>query len=383
MQKVNASVQAMLDKSLASVNGTGEEEQNSCAHPYKNMGVHESYFNPPTVAEFMATKDAAMEWVWKDFLAAGGLAILAGKPKEGKTTFTYELALSIARGMMFLGRPTVKVPVLILALEEHSRDVRLRFQTLDAASLENVYVHASPMTLSSGSLKELSTVIVERGIKLLVIDTLAAFWRVEDENDAAAITKAIKPLLNLARSTGACVLLIHHARKSEGSYGDEIRGSGALFALADIAMIMKRHEVETQRKLVSISRYSETPKELILDLTDDGYIALGDPSSVSKAARLHKVKDALTEEWAEVGTIVERSGLKLRAVHRLLAILADSGEAIREGTGKKGSPYRYRNNIHAAPLTYKGAQIESTWNGSDSCSPTSPCTNEKEIVDAT
>ncbi len=93
-----------------------------------------------------------------------------------------------------------------------------------------------------------------------------------DENDAAEVTQAMKPLLALARDTGACVLLIHHARKSEGSYGDEIRGSGALFAAVDIAMILKRHEVQTQRVLHAISRYPETPAEIVLELRETGYV---------------------------------------------------------------------------------------------------------------
>lgn len=57
----------------------------------------------------------------------------------------------------------------------------------------------------------------------MLVDTLGTFWRVEDENDAAGVTKAMKPFLALARKTGACVLLIHHARKAEGVFGSEIR----------------------------------------------------------------------------------------------------------------------------------------------------------------
>ena len=108
---------------------------------------------------------------------------------------------------------------------------------------------------------------------MVIIDTLATFWKVKDENDAGAMTQAVIPLLNLARESGACVLLIHHSRKSEGAYGDEIRGSSALFALVDIAVIMKQHEVETQRKLIAMSRYPETPSELLVELRETGYVS--------------------------------------------------------------------------------------------------------------
>jgi hypothetical protein len=242
--------------------------------------------------------------------------------------------------------------------------------------MENLYIHAGPLTLSPQCLTQLSAFTMERSIKLIVIDTLAAFWRVEDENNAGGMTKAIKPLLNLARMSGACILLIHHNRKSEGSHGDEIRGSGALFALADIAMVMKRHEMDIQRKLVALSRYFEIPKELILDLTDEGYIALGDPSVVTRAARLQKVKELLTDEWQETQTIADRSELKVRAAHRLLASLTDSGEVVREGTGKKGCPYRYKKIMHAPSPSCKGAQKESTANCPDSSTCRSAHTEE-------
>src|SRR5262249_23699618 len=158
-------------------------------------------------------------------------------------------------------------------------------------------------------------------VKLILVDTLAAFWRIENENDAAEMTKVIKPLLQLAQESGACVLLNHHARKSEGSYGDEIRGSGALFAAVDVALVMKRHEVHTQRLLQAQSRYPETPSELVVELREHGYEALGDPVSVGKATRLSKLTATLSEQWEQAEMIVKRAGLSTREGYRLLNIL--------------------------------------------------------------
>ena len=122
---------------------------------------------------------------------------------------------------------------------------------------------------------------------------------VGSENDAGAMTKAVKPLLDLARESDACVLLIHHSRKSDGAYGDEIRGSTALFGLADVAVVMKRHEVENQRKLCAMSRYPETPTELVVELREDKYVSLGDPKDLDKKARYQKMKEALSDSPEE------------------------------------------------------------------------------------
>jgi AAA domain-containing protein len=212
-------------------------------------------------------------------------------------------------------------------------------------------------------------------VKLILVDTLSAFWRIENENDAAEMTKVMKPLLQLARESGACVLLNHHARKSEGSYGDEIRGSGALFALVDVAIMMKRYEVQTQRLLQFQSRYPETPSELVVELRESGYVALGDPASVSKTARLAKLTATLSDQWEETEVIAKRATLSQRECYRLLNLLVGEGKALRDGKGKKGSPYRFKQNaIHAGGQSI-GHESKSTKIDSIHATPPSPCTN--------
>lgn len=344
----------------------------------KNDPPHESYFHPVAASVLLAEPPEEIEWILDEYLPAGGLVLLAGKPKEGKTTLSYELAVSVAQGSTFLGRQTRKGAVLILALEEHARDVRMRLHHLGASSLDGVFVHTGPLEPTATVLDDVMSFAKKRGVTLILADTLSAFWKIRDENDAAEMTKVVKPLLQLARESGACVVLIHHARKSEGSYGDEIRGSGALFAAVDVALIMKRHEVQTQRLLQAQSRYSETPSELVLELRESGYVALGDPASVGKAARLAKLTESLPDQWEEADAIAKRAGLSQRDGYRLLTILVEEGKALRDGKGKKGSPYRFtKNAIHAPPQPYRH---ESNFAKADSinAAPPSPCTNSSE-----
>ena len=335
------------------------EEQNSI-HAYSPHPPHESHFHPIAAPELLAEPPEEVDWVLDEYLPAGGLALLAGKPKEGKTTLSYELAVSVAQGSTFLGRQTRKGAVLILALEEHGRDVNLRLRHLGASALDGLFVHAGPLHPSPTVLADITSFAQSHGVVLIVLDTLSAFWRIENENDAAEMTRVVKPLLQLARDSGSCVLLIHHARKSEGSHGDEIRGSGALFAVVDVALIMKRHEIQTQRLLQAQSRYPETPSELILELRESGYVALGDPCSVNKATRLAKLTASLSDQWEEPDTIAKRAGVSKREGHRLLKLLFVEKKALRDGKGVRGSPYRFkRNSIHATPLSL-GHESNST-----------------------
>ncbi|MEO7863583.1 MAG: AAA family ATPase [Nitrospirales bacterium] len=316
---------------------------------YRPGPLHESNFKPVQASELLAEVPEPTEWILEDYLATGSLGLIAGKPKEGKTTLIYEAAVKVAQGLPFLGRPTRKGGVLILAVEEHRRDVKLRLQNLGAEGLDGLYVHVGALAPTANFFAELLTFIRDHTIRLVIVDTLAAFWSVENENDASEMTRAVKPLLQLARESEACVLLIHHARKSEGSHGDEIRGSGALFGLVDVALIMKRHAIENQRLLQAQSRYPETPSELILELRESGYVALGDPASVGKAAKKQQLTQALSNEGAHAESITKSAGLTRRVGYRLLDLLVEEGIALREGLGKKSDPYRFKKNSICAP----------------------------------
>jgi hypothetical protein len=281
------------------------------------------------------------EWVLEDLLPAGALACLAAKPKVGKTTIAYEFAVAVAQGRPFLGRVTKQGGVLLLALEEHRRDVKRRLRDLGGEGLDTIHVHSGPLDDTPDTLHALAAYIKQHAIILVLFDTLNSFWSVTEENDAGAVTAAIKPVLQLARDTGAAVLLIHHVRKSEGEFGDEIRGSGALFSLLDVALILKRHEVEIQRKLTVISRYAEAPPELLLELREAGYVCLGDPAAVGKVARLTKLAEALTDTPMEVKGLSAKAGLPVRATHTLLDLLVQQGRAVRTGAGKRGNPFLF------------------------------------------
>jgi hypothetical protein len=280
-------------------------------------------------------------WVWEEFLAAGSLGALVAKPKIGKSTTAYELAIKVAQGLPYLGRATGRGAVLLLALEEHRREIKQRLRDLGAAEFDNVHLHIGPLLDTPTTFHEIHGYIRQHGIVLVVVDTLNSFWSVKEENDAVAVTAAVKPLLTLARESGAAVLLLHHARKSEGEFGDEIRGSSALFSLLDVALILKRHEIDTQRKLTAVSRYPDTPRELIIELREHGHESLGDPAAVGKAAKAARVQAALTDSPAPAKEIASRAGVRSGAAYAILNRLVDQGLAHRTGTGRRADPFLY------------------------------------------
>ena len=63
-------------------------------------------FHPVTAADLLAQKPEPIVWVWEHFLPEGALNLLVAYMKVGKSTFTYAIAVAVARGAPFLDFPT-------------------------------------------------------------------------------------------------------------------------------------------------------------------------------------------------------------------------------------------------------------------------------------
>jgi KaiC/GvpD/RAD55 family RecA-like ATPase len=305
----------------------------------KDIVVEERQFHPVS-ASLLIDQDLEedIEWVFEGYLPVGGLVILAAKPKVGKTTLAYQLAVKVAKGEAFLERPTMKGSVLILALEEHPRDVKLRLKEL-GGNMETIHVHTGGLEPNPANMLAIEKFVSEHSVKLVLVDTIAMFWQLEDESNASALIKAVKPLLRLARRTGACVLLIHHFRKSQGADGDDIRGSGALFAAVDVAIRVYQNGT-TERSLVAVGRYADTPRELTVELKDGEY-SLVDAERRTAEGERERLIGSLTSEPQTIEVVAKTAGVALTRAYRHMKVIRGTGQTQVHGQGVKGDPYLY------------------------------------------
>ncbi len=233
----------------------------------------------------------------------------------------------------------------MLAVEEHHQEVRDRLKLYGAIPEEDpIHVHLWRLMSGNATIEAVKAYIQAHGIKLMVLDTLSRYWNIRDENDNAEIIRKCSPFLDLARETNCCVLLAHHDNKAGGEDGRSIRGGGALFGLVDQALMLTKRQggTDTQRVLKTLGRYSETPKELIIDLQGNDYLNLGSTDDFNPAAYQNTILTALGETPKRVDELVTATGLSEKIVRKTLAELGESVEI--SGTGKKGDPYRYRQN---------------------------------------
>ncbi len=86
--------------------------------------------------------------------------------------------------------------------------------------------------------------IVEKGLKLLFIDTLVSFMT-GDESSQKEMSPIMQRFVKLANETKCAIIINHHLRKGNGKQGDdldEIIGSSVLTRLASVVLTMKKHD---------------------------------------------------------------------------------------------------------------------------------------------
>lgn len=296
-----------------------------------------------SAAQLLAGTDEEPDWLVNGLLLTGGSSLLVAPPKVGKSVFAQNLAVAVSQGRPFLDLPTRPGTVLYLALEEKQAEYRrhLRALGLTASDPLHSFIGSAP----DEGLEWLSRHVAEHEAALIVIDTMKRFTRLSDLNDYGQVSNALEPIMQLARDSGAHLLLTHHSRKGGGEHGDGVLGSQALFASVDTLMQMKRSE--RYRTVQSIQRYGTDLDETVLEM-DPGTFRLtcsGSRHDVDARSIADQIEAYLSTlgpgeeaERDQIETNVEaRTGL----LRETLKGLVEAGRLTRSGQGKRGDPYRY------------------------------------------
>lgn len=307
-----------------------------------------------TAREIAAETTAETPWLAKPYVARGAITELDGKPKaSGKTTWLLALVGAVVDGRPFMGRPTVQTPVVLLTEQAGPslRDALKRAGLRDCDGLVVMRWAASrglswPLAVEAAAAKA-----DEIGAALLVVDTLSQFASLvgDSENDAGAALTAMTPLQVVA-ATGLGVIVARHERKAGGEVGESARGSSAYSGAVDIVLSLRKSQGQvrpTVRALQALSRFDETPDELLIELVNGEYRSLGTAQDVAAAEARREILGGLPEtidDAVSSKTLLE--SLAEQKVRRttLVAVLDEllaAGTIGRTGGGKRGDPYRY------------------------------------------
>jgi hypothetical protein len=311
-------------------------------------------FIPPPSTAAVGTSSVSFEevfdlpiedvsWLVDGLIPQGGVTLLSAKPKVGKSLFARNLALAVARGDRFLGRHCEGGLVLWAGLEERKEDIINAFKRLGAQRKDAIRMHfgAAPVDALAWLQRECEAFKPA----LIVLDTWHKLTLIENVNDYGAVNRANEPLMRLSRERGVAQVWIHHNNKSVAGNGDEVLGSSALFAAADVLITMTRGNDGT-RACRSIQRVGIDLEETVLEMHPDTgrLVSSGSRYTAQLEAAKPQILIALGSEALTRPEILEavegRNGIILAALNDLLR----EGLVVKgEGTGKRGDPIRYRS----------------------------------------
>ena len=303
-----------------------------------------------TIKELMDMSGEKTDWVVPGFAANGAITELSGKVKSGKTTFAIKMARSVLHGQEFLGRPAAHGQVLLLSEEGHNSlgAAFRRAGLVDEPGLRLLLRHQARMRhLSWPEIAEGVALLCDNEeVTLVIIDTLAAFTRVDDENDAAKAAAVMEPLRYIT-ATGASVVYTRHDRKSGGQIGDSGRGSSAYSGYADILVqfgLANQIGHPTRRLLNIVGRFDDS-EELVIELLEGEYVVQGDSVAVERNAARGAILSLLQPPGVElllIPSLVEKSRQSDSTVRRTVEDLEGEGYVGHEGGhGERGTAHGY------------------------------------------
>lgn len=290
--------------------------------------------------------DETLEWVVHGLLPTGGVSMLTGAPKAGKSTFARNIAAAVASGTPVIDRPTEEGLVFYVALEDRRAAVRehIAAMNLPDRALHLLRFHIGPIALDAEEALSMLVDVIQRfpvAPRLVVIDTMIRFHQMIDTNNYGEVTKVLNKPLSVAREYGTCILYVHHTRKGgkPGDSFDRVLGSTAFVGTMDCSIQVWRRG--DRRFIQSEQRVGDDLPLTEVCLNGEGRIEASDPVENERSAGLaEQIVEACTTPLTETA-IRRRVGGDRGRVGLLIRRLVDNGALRRNGTGRKGAPYTY------------------------------------------
>jgi hypothetical protein len=250
-----------------------------------------------------------------------------------------------------MGRPTRRSPIVYLSEQSPAsfREALRRADSLERDDFRVLFWHDAIGMPWPAVVRAARAEAVRIGARVLVVDTLGQFAGVKGdaENNAGAALEAVAPLQEAAAVDGLAVAILRHERKGGGEVGDSGRGSSAFAGAVDVVLRLRRPEGAARpgvRVLESLSRFDQTPDTLVIELTDTGYVALGDTEAVAAEearAAVLMAAPASEDEAMREADLLSAADVKRTVGQGVIREYLETGRLCRVGEGKRGDPYRY------------------------------------------
>ena len=201
-------------------------------------------------------------------LMVGGVVLVAGQPGIGKSTLLLQIAASVAEGES----------VLYVSGEESTGQVRLRATRLGADKASKLEL------VSSTSADDIATTIGDGGYKLVIVDSMQTIGMADVASapgTISQITNSANIIIRAAKSSHTSVILVGHVTKEGG-----IAGPKVLEHLVDVVLSFEGDRYGGFKMLrAAKNRYGSTAEVAILEMSEEGLVAVDNPSASLLAER--------------------------------------------------------------------------------------------------
>lgn len=182
-------------------------------------------------------------WTVKNLIGAGAFIMFYGAPATGKSFLAIDMALHVALGLDWFGRPTRQGGVVYVGAEGQEgikrRIKAFRLHHNISGDVPFALVPAQLNMLDGDDADQLIEAIKTQmdrlgcRVELVVIDTLSRTFGGGDENTSAMATY-VANLGRFQKALGTGLIVVHHAPKDQAN--DTPRGHGSLLAAVDTCL---------------------------------------------------------------------------------------------------------------------------------------------------